>query len=114
MLQVLRRADQRKGTIASVEFEGGLYGAGISFFVGNVPPGTGPRPHCHPYPEVCVVRSGQAEVIVDGKAVVAGPGDIVIVGPGACHRLTAIGQEPLDMIAIHASERFIITWTGER
>ena len=114
MVQVLRRPDQRKGAIASVEFEGVAYGAGISFFVGNVPPGRGPRPHRHPYAEICIVRSGQAELVVDGRAMLAGPGDIVMVGPGACHRLTSTGQEPLDMIAIHASERFIIEWVAER
>jgi mannose-6-phosphate isomerase-like protein (cupin superfamily) len=115
MVQVLRRRDQRKGAIAAAEFEGGEYGAGFSFFVGTLAPGgNGPRPHRHPYAEVCIVRSGQAAMIVDGEQVIAGAGDIVVLGPGACHCFSAIGDERLDMVCIHASDRFIIEWTGTR
>jgi mannose-6-phosphate isomerase-like protein (cupin superfamily) len=43
----------------------------------------------------------------------AGAGDIVIIGPDTPHRFTAIGTEPLDMIAIHASDRIVIEWLSE-
>ncbi len=42
------------------------------------------------------------------KEVVAGAGDIVVIGPATPHRFTAIGEERLDMIAIHHTEQFII------
>ena len=48
--------------------------------------------------------------IIDGQEAVAGPGDIVVVAPEASHRFTAIGDERLHMVCIHASDRFIIEW----
>jgi mannose-6-phosphate isomerase-like protein (cupin superfamily) len=50
---------------------------------------------------------------VDGKEVIAGPGDIVVIGPHTPHRFTAIGTEPLDMIAIRANDRIVIEWLSE-
>lgn len=115
MLHILRPGDQRRGAIATTEFEGGPYGTGFPFFVGSAAPGSsGPRLHRHPYAEVCIVRAGQAEMTVDGKELVAGPGDIIVVGPGASHRFRAIGDEWLDMVCIHASDRFIIEWLADR
>ena len=108
MFHILHSCDQRKGAIATVEFEGEPYGAGISFLQGNAPPGKGPGLHKHPYAETCIVLSGQAAMVVDGKEVVAGAGDIVIIGPSTPHRFTAIGEERLAMVCIHASDRFII------
>ncbi len=108
MFQILKRCDQRKGSIATVEFEGEPYGAGVSFFLGNLQPGKGPGLHQHPYPETCIVISGRAAMVVDGKDVVAGAGDIVIIGAKTPHRFTAIGDERLDMVCVHASDRFVI------
>ena len=62
----------------------------------------------HPYSKTCTVGSGQAAMTVDGEDVAAGRGDIVIVGPETPHRFTAIGNERLDMVCIHAFDRFII------
>ena len=108
MFHILHRRDQRKGAIAAVEFEGEPYGAGVSFFLGNLPPGKGPGLHKHPYAETCIVLSGQAAMVVDGKEVVAGAGDIVVVGSATPHCFTAVGDERLDMVCVHASDRFII------
>ncbi len=108
MFHILHRCDQRKGAIATVEFEGGPYGAGVSFFQGNLPPGKGPGLHQHPYSETCIVLSGQAAMVVDRKEVVAVAGDIVVIGPATPHRFTAIGDERLDMVCVHASDRIII------
>jgi len=108
MFQILHRCDQRQGAIAAVEFEGKQYDAGISFFVGNLLPGKGPGLHQHPYPETCIVLSGQAVMVVDGEEIVASAGDIVVIASATPHRFTAIGDERLDMVCIHASDRFII------
>ena len=113
MCQILRRCDQRKGAIATVEFQGEPYGAGVSFFLGNLPPGKGPGLHRHPYAETCIVLAGQAAIVVDGKEVVAGAGDIVVVGPATPHRFTAIGDERLDTVCVHPSDRFIIEWLND-
>ena len=113
MFHVLHRSDQRKGAIAAVEFEGAPYAAGVSFFIGDLEPGKGPRLHKHPYPETCIVRAGQAAMIVDGQEVLAGPGDIVVIGPETPHRFTAIGDERFVAVCIHASDRFIIEWLND-
>ncbi len=108
MFQILKRCHQRKGSIATVEFEGEPYGAGVSFFLGNLQPGNDPGLHQHPYHETCIAISGQAAMVVDGKEVVAGAGDIVIIGAETPHRFTAIGDKQLDTVCLHASDRFVI------
>jgi len=113
MFHIVRRCDQRMGAIASVEFEGEPYGARISFFRGNLAPGKGPGLHQHPYAETCIVLAGQAAVIVDGKQVIAGAGDIVVIGRATPHRFTAIGEEQLALICVHASDRFVIDRAGD-
>lgn len=113
MFHLLRRADQQKGRIAAVEFEGGTYGAGISFFVGDLEPGRGPRLHRHPYPETCIVHSGEVTLAIDGREIVAGPGDIVVIGAGTPHRFTATGDSRLVAVCVHASDRFVIEWVDE-
>jgi mannose-6-phosphate isomerase-like protein (cupin superfamily) len=113
LFRILHPSDQRQGAIAAVEFEGEPFSAGVSFFVGDLEPGKGPRLHRHPYAETCIIRSGQAAMSIDGKEVVAGPGDIVVIGPQTPHRFTAIGNERLVSICIHASERFVIEWLEE-
>ena len=79
MFHILHPGDQRKGAIALVEFEGQPYGAGVSFFSGDLEPGKGLQLHKHPYAETCIVRPGRAAMTVDGEEVVAGPGDIVVI-----------------------------------
>lgn len=113
MFRILKPCDQRRGPIANVEFEGATYGAGISFFQGNLLPGKGPGLHKHPYPETCIVLSGQAAMLVDEEEVVARTGDIVVIGPATPHRFTAIGDERLDMVCVHASDRVIIERLGD-
>jgi mannose-6-phosphate isomerase-like protein (cupin superfamily) len=108
MFEIVHPCDQRKGSIAAVEFEGQPYGAGLSFFLGNLTQGKGPGLHQHPYPETCIVLSGRAAMVVDGKEVVASAGDVVVIGPATPHRFTAIGDERLNMVCVHASDRFII------
>ena len=49
---------------------------------------------------------------VDGDEVVAGPGDIVVIGPETPHRFTAIDDEGLVAVCIHASDQFTIEWLG--
>ena len=113
MFHILHRGDQRKGAIAAVEFEGEPYGAGVSFFIGDLEPEKGPRLHKHPYPETCIIRSGKAAMTVDGKEIVAGPGDVVVIGPETPHSFTAIGAERLIAVCIHASDRFTIQWLND-
>ncbi len=47
-------------------------------------------------------------MVVDGEEIVAGAGDIVVIGPATPHRFTAIGDERLAMVCVHASDRIVI------
>lgn len=113
MFHILKRCDQRRGAIAAVEFEGEPYEAGVSFFIGDLEPGKGPALHKHPYAETCIVHSGQAAVTIEEKEVVAGPGNIIVIGPETPHRFVAIGDQRLDMVCIHAADRFVIEYLGD-
>jgi len=108
MFHIVHREDQQKGKIANVEFEGKPYGAGISFFLGNLEPGKGPGLHQHPYSETCIIFSGEAAMVIGGEELVGRAGDIIVIEPGTPHRFTAIGNEPLDMVGIHHTDRFVI------
>jgi quercetin dioxygenase-like cupin family protein len=110
MFHILHPQDQRKSAIAKVAFEGASHGAGISFFQGDLAPGKGPGLHQHPYPETCIVLGGRAALVVGGEETVAAAGDIVVIAPATPHRFTAIGDERLEMICVHASDRFVIDW----
>ena len=114
MFHILHPADQSKGSIAAVEFEGAPHGSEVSFFLGDLVSGKGPGLHRHPYSETCIVRSGRAAINVDGEEVIAAAGDIVVIGPRTPHSFTAIGDERLAMTCIHASSRFIIEWLRDR
>jgi quercetin dioxygenase-like cupin family protein len=113
MFHILKRGDQRRGVIAAVEFEGEAYEAGVSFFIGDLEPGKGPPLHRHPYAETCIVHSGQAAMTIEGKEVVAGPGDIIVLGPETPHCFVAIGDQRLNMVCIHAADRFVIEWLSD-
>jgi quercetin dioxygenase-like cupin family protein len=113
MFHVVRQGDAPRGAIAAVAFEGEPYGAGISFFLGDLPPGEGPALHRHPYAEICLVRAGRAAITVDGQDVVARAGDIVVIGPGSPHSFTAVGDERLEGVCLHAASRFVIEWLGD-
>ena len=113
MVHVLHPQDQRRGEIAKVAFEGAAYGAGVSFFQGDLPPGKGPRLHRHPYAETCIVLSGRVAMSVGGEDVVAAAGDIVVIATATPHRFTAEGSERLEMVCVHASDRFVIEWLDE-
>jgi quercetin dioxygenase-like cupin family protein len=113
MFHILNRNEQKKGAIATVEFEGRLYDAEVSFFVGDLEPGKGPGLHKHPYSETCIVHSGLAEATIDGQVVIAGAGDIIVIKPETPHRFTAIGEERLVAVCIHASDQFIVDWLSD-
>jgi mannose-6-phosphate isomerase-like protein (cupin superfamily) len=91
-------------------FEGGPYGADLSFFLIESEPGQGPELHSHPYGEVFVVRGGHVRFSVDGKAIDAEAGDIVVARAESEHRFVNSGPGRLDMINIHASGDMITRW----
>jgi len=90
---------------------------------GNVPfciilvhsaPGTGPRLHSHPYPEVFVIESGQATIRLGDRDVVAHHGQIAIAPADVPHGFTNSGPGELRLTAIHGATRFDTTWLSGR
>ena len=66
------------------EFEGFRYGdPNASFLIIEAPPGTGPRLHSHPYPEIFIVQAGQATFIL-GDSTLQASGGQIIVAPRMC------------------------------
>lgn len=82
-------------------------GVGISVFLFNGAPGSGPGPHRHPYDEVQFIREGRGRYVVDGREFEAGAGDILVIKAGEVHGFTCIGDGPLVQVDVHLSPTFI-------
>ena len=90
--------------------EGAAHGAKVSVILEDMPPGTGPRLHWHPYGETWVVISGEISFF-DGKAAKeAGPGDVIYIAPREPHGFRVVGDAPIRMVCIHQSEKFETNW----
>ena len=85
-------------------------GMPLSMFLLDAPPGSGPQPHRHPYPEVFVIHAGSAVFRLGEDDVHAGTGDIVIAPTGVVHSFTATGQSDLRLTAIHPATRIETEW----
>ena len=90
----------------SFDVQGREHGVELCIILEDMPAGSGPRLHKHPYGEAWVVSSGKAEFSDGTKSVTASTGDIVFVGPETPHKFNSIGDEPLKIVCIHASGRF--------
>ena len=66
--------------------EGHAYGAGVSFFLIEYPPGRGNSLHRHPYAEVFIVQEGEALFTVGDSEVPGRAGSVVVVPAGDAHR----------------------------
>jgi quercetin dioxygenase-like cupin family protein len=80
---------------------------GISVFLFNGQPGSGPGPHRHPYDEVQFIREGRGLWNVNGEEFEAGAGDILVIKAGEIHSFRCIGDSPLVQVDVHMSPRFI-------
>lgn len=109
---VFRAGQIERSPGGTLTFEGGEYGADVSFFLLDTEAGHGPKPHTHPYGEVFVVRSGSARFTVGDETVEAGPGDIVVAEPDEPHGFVSVGPDRLDMTCIHAHGTMVTTWLG--
>src|SRR4029077_4239245 len=79
----------------------------------HCPPGTGPKVHRHPYPEVLVIEAGQATFHVDGAEFVGEAGQLVIAPANSSHGFTNTGPGELRLTAIHTAAEFTTQWLGE-
>jgi quercetin dioxygenase-like cupin family protein len=80
---------------------------GISSFLFDGAPGSGPGPHRHPYDEIQFIREGRARYVVDGKEFEAGAGDILVIKAGEVHSFTVVGEGRLVQVDVHVSPVFI-------
>jgi mannose-6-phosphate isomerase-like protein (cupin superfamily) len=96
------------------ELEGYLHGevpVSLIFFDG--PPGSGPRLHRHPYPEIFVIQEGQATFTVGDETIEVAAGQIVIGPANIPHKFINSGDGPLLQLDIHTNDRFITEWLDE-
>ena len=82
-------------------------GTGISVFLFNGQPGSGPGPHRHPYDEVQFIREGRGLYTVEGETFEAVAGDILVIKAGEVHSFRCIGDGPLVQLDVHLSPTFI-------
>lgn len=80
---------------------------GMSSFLFDGLPGSGPGPHRHPYDEIQFIQSGRGRYVVEGVEFEAGGGDILVIKAGEVHQFTVIGEERLVQVDVHLSLRFI-------
>ena len=93
------------------EFEGHRHGSGVAIIFVRLEPGKpGPQLHKHPYSETFIVRRGRAAFVAGDKRIDAVAGDIVVVPSDTPHTFANAGTSPLEMMDIHASERFVTIW----
>ncbi len=85
-------------------------GLPISLFLVHVPPGSGPKLHRHPYTEVFVVDTGQADFQVGDSHLTAHAGDVLIAPASAAHRFTSTGEDQLRLTAIHTASIMQTEW----
>ena len=79
----------------------------MSAFLFHGEPGSGPRPHFHPYDEIQFIQQGRGLWTVNGQEFEAGAGDILVIKAGEVHSFRCIGDSPLVQLDVHLSPRFI-------
>jgi len=110
MSAIVHKQDLDGSGTSSVRFEHPELKSGISAFLVDVPKGRGPKAHAHPYAETFFIHSGRGEFTVDGKGLMGEEGDVVVVHPGEAHQFVSVGDEPLRMTCIHASDEMRTDW----
>jgi quercetin dioxygenase-like cupin family protein len=106
-MNIIDIASLRPPSGGSPRFEGGNYGASVSFFVVTSPPGKGADKHRHPYEEVFIILEGDIEVINDGKMQRLGGGNIIIIPAHTWHEFKNRSHQPALMVNIHPVPQMI-------
>ncbi|MDF1504975.1 cupin domain-containing protein [Roseisolibacter sp. H3M3-2] len=93
---------------SSHQFVGAEQGdTGVSVFLFEGKPGSGPGPHRHPYDEIQFIREGRGRYVVEGATFEASAGDILVIKAGEVHSFTAIGDGPLVQLDVHLNPTFV-------
>ncbi|WP_309083518.1 cupin domain-containing protein [Chelativorans sp.] len=107
MFRIHRHQEPQPGQSRTVRFEGRELGGPVSFFLVDAEPGRGSALHVHPYSETWVVRKGQAEFTVGDDKTRAFPEDIVVAAANVPHRFVNVGDDRLELVCIHPSDRIV-------
>jgi|EP00873_Tetraselmis_striata_P032520 mannose-6-phosphate isomerase-like protein (cupin superfamily) len=110
MPHILRATDRPEGASRTIKFEGGEYGADVSFFAVVAEPGKRVGLHIHPYSETWMVQEGTVRFVAGSQSVEAGSGDIMVVEPETPHGFENIGDGLLRMMCIHDGPHIIQTF----
>jgi quercetin dioxygenase-like cupin family protein len=95
------------GSDRARRFEGRDHGGvPVSLFVSHNPPGTGAKPHRHPYPETFVIERGSVTFTIDGEEVHAVAGQILVVPAGAVHGFVSTSDDHAQ-VSIHPSDHVV-------
>ena len=92
------------------EVQGHNHNAAVSVIVVDVPPGSGPKLHRHPYEEIFVIQEGSVTFTAGDETVEAEAGQIVVVPAGVDHKFTNSGTGRLRQVDVHASDQFVTEW----
>lgn len=106
-MTILDIATLRPAGGGSPRFEGGDYGANVSFFVAMSPTGKGADKHRHPYEETFVILEGEIEVIVNGEKQVIQAGNIVVIPANTWHEFKNRSSQDALMVNIHPVPKMI-------
>jgi quercetin dioxygenase-like cupin family protein len=112
-VNILEIASLNPPSGGSPRFEGGNYGANVSFFVVMSPPGNGADKHRHPYEEIFVILGGDIEVIIDGKLRLVHSGNIIVIPPDTWHEFKNRSSHNALMVNIHPVPQMIQEDWGE-
>jgi mannose-6-phosphate isomerase-like protein (cupin superfamily) len=88
----------------------GLEETNISVIFVDLPPGSGPRLHRHPYKEVFVVLEGQVRFTIGTTLIDVARGQIVMIAAGIPHKFVNSGEERLLQMDIHLNSEFETEW----
>jgi quercetin dioxygenase-like cupin family protein len=93
------------------DFEGYRFGDIPTTFIWvNMKPGTGPKLHTHPYPEIFIVIDGEATYTVGDETIEAHGGQVLIGPANVPHKFVNSGTGILRQVDIHCNDRFITRW----
>ncbi|MCP4182253.1 MAG: cupin domain-containing protein [Hyphomicrobiales bacterium] len=92
------------------KLEGKDIGTGVTvLFYSTAEIGVGPAWHVHTYDEIFIVRAGRAVFTMGDEKIEATKGQILFGPANVPHKYSNLGPEPLEMIDIHVSDRWVQT-----
>ena len=110
MATVIER-DTLPHSATAYQFQGEQFDeVGVSFFMVDAPPGSGPQLHTHPYTEVFIIHDGTLTFTVGNETIEASAGQIVIVPPNIPHKFTNTGTTHARHTDIHTANTMQTTW----